>query len=169
MAKKQFDRISDYVEAAPKRLADARELLAWPTVDADGPDAAHRHLRGAVYLAGYAVECALKAYIISRVPGAQRFHEAITRRATAGETSLDFRGSQAHNLERLWRATDLEAGMDTDTVVKTAWGVIRKHWSTDLRYAPTHLTGRNVARQAVEAAGIVHCFIEDRRRTGERT
>lgn len=88
----EFDSIGDYVKAGPRRLADAKELLEQPTLEPDAPDAAHRHLRGAVYLAGYAVECALKAYIISRAPPAQRFLEAIERRRQEGEPDLRLLG-----------------------------------------------------------------------------
>ena len=58
------DTIRDYRRAAEQRLADARELMEMPTRDAERSDAERRHLRGAMYLAGYAVECLLKAYLI---------------------------------------------------------------------------------------------------------
>src|SRR4051794_32059413 len=60
------DRLSDFVKSAPRRLKDAEELIEHPTADPQRSDADRRHLRGAMYLAGYAVECLLKAYLIEQ-------------------------------------------------------------------------------------------------------
>lgn len=60
------DTIKDYRRAATRRLEDARELMELPTLDSQRSDADQRHLRGAMYLAGYAVECPLKAYLIQQ-------------------------------------------------------------------------------------------------------
>jgi hypothetical protein len=166
MAKKQFDSLADYLEAAPKRLADAWELLEQPSRDREAPDAGHRHLRAAIYLAGYAVECALKAYVISRVRGAQRFDDAIQRRKMAGEAGLDFGGRRAHNLELLQKATDLSAAMDAELALKKMWAHLHKRWSTDLRYTPTHWTDRGAARDLVRAATDLHGWVDIRRRGG---
>lgn len=57
------DRISDFVKSGPHRLQNAEELMELPTRAAQGSDAGQRHLRAAMYLAGYAVECMLKAYL----------------------------------------------------------------------------------------------------------
>ena len=56
------DTIQDYRRSATRRLEDAKELLEPPTLDPQRSDADRRHLRGAMYLAGYAVECLVKAY-----------------------------------------------------------------------------------------------------------
>ena len=58
------DTIQDYRHSAARRLEDARELLEPPTLDPQRSDADRRHLRGAMCLAGYAVECLVKAYFI---------------------------------------------------------------------------------------------------------
>ena len=60
------DRLSDFVKSGPRRLKDANELMEMPTADAQRSDAKNRHLRGAMYLAGYAIECLLKAYLIEQ-------------------------------------------------------------------------------------------------------
>ena len=59
-------RLQDFVKSGPRRLEDAEELLQRPTYDAQRSDADARHLRTAMYLAGYAVECLLKAYLIQQ-------------------------------------------------------------------------------------------------------
>ncbi len=61
------DTIQDYRRSATRRLEDARELLEPPTLDAQRSDAGRRHLRGAMYLAGYAAECLVKAYLIQHM------------------------------------------------------------------------------------------------------
>ncbi|MBM3475926.1 MAG: hypothetical protein FJX75_21875 [Armatimonadetes bacterium] len=155
----RFDRIGDYVKAAPKRLDDARELLEAPTWGRERGDAAHRHLRAAVYLAGYVVECSLKAYIISRVPGARSFEDAIRRRAEEGETGLDFTGRRAHDLRALRRATDLDPVLDQSDDIREAWGRCQK-WDPDWRYDPSHFTSRREAGLFVEAAATLHTAIE---------
>ncbi len=70
------DTVQDYRRSAARRLEDARELLEPPTLDPQRSDADRRHLRGAMYLAGYAVECLVKAYLIQHT-NAQTLVEAI--------------------------------------------------------------------------------------------
>ena len=60
------DTIQDYKRSAVRRLEDAKELLENPTLNPQRSDADSRHLRGAMYLAGYAVECLVKAYLIQQ-------------------------------------------------------------------------------------------------------
>jgi hypothetical protein len=64
-------------------------LLQPPSIDPNAQGADTRHLRGAVYLAGYAVECILKVYIISRVSAANSLAEAIEKRRDAGLSLTD--------------------------------------------------------------------------------
>ena len=61
------DTIQGYQRSATRRLEDTRELLEPPTLDAQRSDADRRHLRGAMYLAGYAAECLVKAYLIQHM------------------------------------------------------------------------------------------------------
>lgn len=61
-----FDNISDLVKSGPRRLQDAEELMQPPTHDRQRSDAQTRHLRGAMYLSGYGVECLLKAYLVEQ-------------------------------------------------------------------------------------------------------
>jgi len=159
----EHDRTEDYLEAGPKRLADARELLQPPTLDSRAADAGHRHLRGAAYLAGYAVECALKAYIISSAPRSRTFTEAVAHLPIAQGAVLDFRGARSHNLLLLLQATDLDERMGADFRLRAFWRVCLK-WSPVWRYDPKHLTSRSQAEEIVEAAAAVHEWINDQRR-----
>jgi len=127
----EFDRTTDYVKAGPRRLADALELLEQPSRDPEGSDAAHRNLRGAAYLAGYAVECALKACIISQTPGCVRFADALRVRSRQGAPS-DLEGRRAHNIRLLLHVTDLEGAIEADYELRRSWGVCLK-WRPDWR------------------------------------
>jgi hypothetical protein len=62
----RFDSLADFVKSGPRRLRDAEELLETPTLFPHEAGSASRHLRGAMYLAGYGVECLVKACIIAR-------------------------------------------------------------------------------------------------------
>jgi HEPN domain-containing protein len=99
-----------FYQAAQQRLLDAQYLLE------------DNRNTGAVYLSGYAVECILKALILSMVP----------RKGRA--SVLDsFRGSRAHDyrwLERLYRQ---KGGPVFPAEISK--GLIRVHsWTTSLRY-----------------------------------
>jgi HEPN domain len=80
---------------------------------------------GAVYLAGYGVECMLKALILSVVP-------------KAGRTAMvsNFRGRKAHDYEWLkWQLSKYWKG-GTPAELSTHFSHV-KVWSTDIRYDST--------------------------------
>jgi len=60
MARSEFHGMSEQRKAAIKRLRDARFLLDQQTGQ-NWRDQSGLHSRGAMYLAGYAIECKLKA------------------------------------------------------------------------------------------------------------
>ena len=154
----EYDGISELLKAAPKRLADARELLETPTRNPQGSDAATRHLRAAVYLAGYALECALKVYIIDRTDArlrrrgnrVQGWSEALRQRELAGDEP-DLSGSRSHSLELLFRATDLSNMTPPGSEIHGVWVRCMKNWRPSLRYAPDHMRDRDEARATVDA------------------
>ena len=161
MADWQFDLISDYIKVAPKRLRDAERLLEHGELEAGQPGAGHRHLRGALYLAGYAVECALKAYIISRCPGEQRFSDVVERRRQAGE-DLD-RRDLAHNLRLLLRTAGLADEVEADPLLRESWNWCRR-WDPDMRYNPADFTARREAVDRVAHCRAMHEWIESKRK-----
>lgn len=167
MAIREFDGITAYVKVAPKRLEDAWELLEQPTWQSDASDAAYRHLRAAIYLAGYVIECALKAYIISREPPLQRFSEVINVRNARGE-NLDFSGSRGHSLLALCNATDLDTRMDDNDEIRQLWRVwFNGDWGPDWRYNPKDFTDRAGARGRIEAADRIYRWIDSQRKKEE--
>lgn len=158
----QSDRLSDYMEAGRMRLQDAQELLQPPTLLPDDKTALTRHLRGAVYLVGYAVECALKAYLIT-ASKTETFSEAIRARCEAGE-KLNFSRGRSHNLELLMQASGLMPDVEMAPPLLKAWQYCRK-WRPDERYRGKPWTSRIDARKAVQAMAQFSGWVDERRQT----
>jgi hypothetical protein len=162
----RYDSVRDYIAVAPQRIADAYELLQQPTWKPDAHNAGHRHLRAAVYLAGYAVECALKTYIVTVEfqcdrSHRRRFSEAVARRKERGEAPA-LSGRRTHNLVLLLRASRLETAMGTEERLRKHWGMLVK-WEPDWRYNPRLYTSRSEARAIVEAASALHDWVNEQR------
>ncbi len=136
-----FDNIDDLVKSGPRRLQDAEELMQFPTHNAQRSDAPTRHLRGAMYLAGYGVECLLKAYIIEQ-EGCRTLTEAQNkinerRKREGAELLRDIAGSAAgHSIDYLLRLTDLSDKYEFDIRL---WGRLAQ-WKSFWRYDPNPAT-----------------------------
>ena len=106
------DTIQDYKRSAVRRMEDAKELLEVPTFDPQRSDASYRHLRGAMYLAGYAVECLVKAYLIQHL-NAQTLAAAVDalnqQRQQRGKEQVEqiARTAAGHRILYLLQLTDL--------------------------------------------------------------
>jgi HEPN domain-containing protein len=98
-----------------ERLEDAENLLA------------NNRNTGAVYLAGYSVECILKAMLLTTVPVAEQ-----------PEIAEEFRGNRAHDFDWL-RSQYLERGGATfpEPILESL--MLLDDWSTLLRYDPKML------------------------------
>lgn len=94
------------------------------------------HTTGAVYLAGYGIECMLKALVLSDLAPAART-----------EMLNSFRGARAHDYEWL-RTQYLENGGARFPREITEAFTLVSDWSTDMRYLPRTL-------RAEEAAGFL--------------
>lgn len=98
-----------FLRAAKQRLTSAELLLAAGM----GLDA--------TYLAGYAVECSLKALLLARTP--RRAWHSVERA---------FQGKGGHNLERL-KALLERRGVSFETQLVQHLRIVST-WNTDLRY-----------------------------------
>jgi len=120
---------ADFQQLAERRLQESKALL-----NAGFPD-------GAYYLAGYAVECALKACIAKR-----------TRERDFPEK--ESQGYYVHDLRKLVgfaRLTvDLDRALQTDSVMDANWTIVM-NWSEASRY---------LKKTAQEAMDLIHA-IED--------
>lgn len=104
---------NDFQTLARQRLREARVLLQ-----------ANQH-SGAYYLAGYAVECALKACIAGKT---RRYDFPDKERVGQSHT---------HKLDMLLVLADLKTAldveMDDNAALRLNWGLVRK-WSEHARY-----------------------------------
>jgi hypothetical protein len=100
-----------YYRVAYQRLEDGAALL-----EISRP-------RAAVYLTGYAVECALKALLLVSTPAGDRPAVVAT-----------FRGAVAHNID--WLRERLVRRIGRLPVAENRHVSLVSSWSTDLRYEP---------------------------------
>lgn len=142
----EYDRADStpqsYIRAASLRKETA-DLLASPSL---------RRGLDAVYLAGYAAECALKALILERTSKNRR-------EATLDEISA---GAKAHDLQKLRNALILR-GVSVPREVWEAIDRICEEWSTDLRYVAKIPPEREVA-QFLKRVDVVLDWVGGQRR-----
>ena len=109
---------------------------------------------GAIYLAGYAIECSLKALICS-LEGKNNFKE--TRIFKRGG-----QGNSPHSLIHLLQETSaLQRAIMLDRTgqYKTAWNIITSLWQKDeLRYWDK-LGSEDDCRRFIDAVKLIHNFI----------
>ena len=110
----EFDGVSEYHQSGLRRLRDAEELLQPPTLLPNESGAETRHLRGAMYLAGYAVECALKEYLLAQDSEVSLAGWLEKRRASDREAP-NLLSAEGHDIALLISLTDLEQRLDNDT------------------------------------------------------
>ncbi len=126
-----------FYRAAKQRFDDALLLLEMGRTTA------------AVYLAGYSVECMLKALILSAVPQAQ-----------AEEVLGMFRGARAHDYEWLLRLYAEKGGAGLPPSVVPHFARVNS-WSTDMRYVPGTIALRE-AHAFVDAATTILTWVDGR-------
>lgn len=89
---------------------------------------------GPMYLAGYTIECVLKALILSITPSVKQ-----------DEVLQSFRGSKGHNYEWLREQYRQSGGAQFTPAVTRSFALV-SDWSTEMRYIP-----RNYPRPEIEA------------------
>ncbi len=98
------------------------------------------HSIGAVYLAGYAIECSLKAFLQKQNRGFPKY------------------GNEGHNLKGLWRASNFRLSDLNDYNGSKTFFI--ENWETDLRYQTelelnSGLTEEELIKGAKELAGWI--------------
>lgn len=99
---------------------------------------------GAMYLAGYAVECMLKVLVLSTVPVNQQ----------AGFAATEFRGSGGHDFEILRTKYFKRRGAGFPPEISKLFTLV-SDWSTDLRYVPRESMDTEADRFLAAVAGII--------------
>jgi HEPN domain-containing protein len=98
---------------------------------------------GAVYLAGYGIECILKALVLMTVPASFRL-----------DTLKSFRGGKAHEYEWL-RSLYLTNGGGRFPREITQHFTLVNDWSTDLRYTPRSVRDEEAEAFVASAVAII--------------
>jgi hypothetical protein len=101
-----------FYQSAKQRFEDAVFLLS------------AQRTTGAIYLAGYSVECMLKALILSLTPKGNRSNMLKT-----------FRGSKAHSFDWLKNEYFEQGGTPFPSKVSKLFALVNT-WGTELRYKP---------------------------------
>jgi len=103
--------------------------------------------QGAYYLAGYAVECALKACIAKR-----------TKRFQFPPKIEYVRELYSHKLNDLVKAAGLDADlrkeMATNKIFEANWSTV-KDWTEESRYRTTGLNGKDMYNAVVGTDGVL--------------
>jgi hypothetical protein len=104
---------------------------------------------GAVYLAGYGIECILKSLILSMVPSGQ-----------SASVLQTFRGRRAHDYEWLRQLYFDHSGPDFPRKINVQFTLVND-WSTELRYVPATMKQGDAA-DFLAAAGAIIKFAKGR-------
>jgi HEPN domain-containing protein len=126
-----------FFRAALQRYDDAEVLLG------------ASRTTGAIYLAGYAVECALKALILSYL-GAKR-------RAIVLES---FRGNRGHNLESLREQFQKASGTKLSRAIAEELSHVSS-WTTDMRYE-TGTVRMSEAKEFLRASQAILIWMKEK-------
>jgi hypothetical protein len=98
---------------------------------------------GAVYLAGYAIECILKTLILTAVPA-----------ATQPEMLKSFRGNRAHEYEWLRTQYLMNGGARFPGEITQHFTLVND-WSTDLCYTPRFIRADDAEAFLALAVAII--------------
>jgi hypothetical protein len=132
MSKKSAD---EWLSIGRERAADAESVLTTRPASV-----------GAVYLAGYGVECSIKAYL-----------EATKRKVVVS-------GAAGHNLTNLWKASGLRKSDLGGTDGSRSFFL--EDWSTSLRYSITEdfhgQTHEQLVQGAKQITGWLHQQVQRR-------
>ena len=98
---------------------------------------------GAVYLAGYGIECVLKSLVLSAVPAVDR-----------SDTMKSFRGAKAHEYEWLRSLYLINGGARFPREINQHFTLVND-WSTELRYTPRKVPPEDAEAFVTSAATII--------------
>jgi hypothetical protein len=136
---------TDLRRAALKRLNDAKALL----------DAGPGHARGAAYLAGYAIECKLKAI-------AMEAFGCWTLQALADRLKVNEQDVYTHGLEALLRHLPLYNNFKRSPVWRTDFAARVNTWKVSWRYDP-HDWSQSEAQDFVASVERVYKWLDSNR------
>lgn len=149
MSRYEFSKLAQQRKAAFKRLRDAEALLAQK--EGDWAMRKGLHARGAMYLAGYAIECKLKA-IAMEVNRCYDLEE-LRKKWAIGEQDI-----YAHGLEAMAKRLPLYNRFRRSNVWREFAGQVNR-WRPSWRYDPEdYLNGSAAA--FIPAVKAVYTWLE---------
>ena len=154
-----FDSLYEFRKVAVQRLRDAQELLELPTRDPEGNDKERRHLRGAMYLSGYTVECILKAYLIRMYSPLSTLSLVDNKLRKKKPDLPNLLGSPGHQIGAVLALTDLEADFDDER--KSSFSYVAGTWTSTMRYNP-EIPTRAIATRRVQNAAEIYSWVDVR-------
>lgn len=144
MGRRDYQGRTDLRKAARKRLGDAKELL----------QSKEPHGQGAMYLAGYAVECKLKAI-------AMEIHGCWTLQELAKNWDVDERDVFTHGLECLIQRLPFHIRFTRSRVWRLFAGQVNR-WKPSWRYSPRRIDKKE-AGSFIDAVECVLKWLEANR------
>ena len=154
MSRREYSGITEQRKAALKRLSDAEFLLDRKPKDQNWPKRMGEHARGAMYLAGYAIECKLKAITME----VERCH-------TLAQLQSKWKASDAevyaHGLEALARRLPLYSNFQRSSVWRDFIGSVNR-WRPAWRYDPKDYNN-GFASEFMDAVKRVYNWLESNR------
>jgi HEPN domain-containing protein len=126
---------SDLRKMARARVEDAKALYAAGRYD------------GAVYIAGYAVECQLKARIATGLLAQGEWPES-------NSEFESFSRMKSHKLEDLLRLSGREARLSAPKY-QAAWSYILRNWKPESRYAKIGTVNAQAAENMIAAVAML--------------
>ena len=135
-----------FPSAPPKTRRDFQRLTELRAREATALTRS-RNPQGAYYLAGFAVECALKACIAKKT----RRHDFPADAKHAGRV-------YSHDLTELLKLADLDSQLDRDMRgnprLAANWGVV-KAWRIECRYETSGLNGKDMVDSLSSPDGVL--------------
>ena len=151
MSQREFSKVTDQRKAAFKRLRDAKKLLDYQEA-VDWRQTKGKHARGAMYLAGYAIECKLKAI-------AMEVNRCRTLQELQAKWAVDERDVFAHGLESLIKRLPVYERFTNSSVWKPFTAQVNR-WRPSWRYDPDDYPNGNAA-EFVQAVQMVYDWLEN--------
>lgn len=105
---------TEYFKCAMHRLRDAEKLMELTNSSSAAQKATRLYRRGALYIAGYGVECMLKAYIIHSYNCKTLSEAAEKIRQNGIRVGQIDKGSAGHNISHLFDISLLDNYLDND-------------------------------------------------------
>jgi hypothetical protein len=150
MSRRTYDGVTEQRKAAFKRLLDAEALLSEKASD-DWRRRKGAHARGAMYLAGYAIECKLKSE-------AMEIYHCRTLAQLARKWDVDDRDVYTHGLETMGRRLPFWSNLLRSPVRDDFRGQVNL-WRPSWRYDPEDsVNGR--ALSFIQAVRNVYHWLE---------